>query len=528
MSRRATMKSCRATRASRVAASCAFAALVAACTLGPYYARPPSPTPAIYKEEKGWKPSQPQQPMSWQSWWMIYDDPLLDDLEKQVEVSNQNIKAAEAAYRESRAVVEVARAAFFPTVNFNGAATRSGAGSRARGGAGAGAGPGLSAGPTASNLFNVALGANWEPDLWGKVARTVESDVALAQMSAADYAAARLSAQATLAIDYFELRAEDELKKLLDDTVEAYKRSLQITKNQYEAGFAAKTDMVTAETLLRTTEAEDTGVGVQRAQLEHAIAMLVGKPPAQLSIAPDSLPNSVPAPPAGVPSALLERNPTIAAAERQMAAANAQIGAAVAAFFPTLTISASYGYESSAIANLLQAPYSYWSFGPAVAETVFDAGARAGQVVEARAAYDQQVAAYRQAVLTGFQQVEDQLAALRILEQQGKIEEDAVKLSREAVQLVLNQYKAGTVAYTAVVTDQAIQLSDEQAALTIRQDRFVASVSLIEALGGGWDDSQLPSSLQVETAAPLPGLPNTPDNDTPSWDISSWIMSILP
>jgi NodT family efflux transporter outer membrane factor (OMF) lipoprotein len=516
--------------AASLAAALAVAGLLAACEVGPDYVKPSAPTPAAYKEERGWKPSQPQQAMSWQSWWLIYGDPLLDDLEKQVDVSNQNLKAAEAAYRESRAAVVVARSAFFPTVSFTGAATRSGAG--AGGGSnGVTAVPGgiaVSRGPTASNLFNVGLGATWEPDIWGKVARAVESDVALAQMSAADYAAARLSAQASLAADYFELRAEDELKRLLDDTVTAYKKSLEITRNQYEAGFAAKSDMVTAETLVRTTEAQAIGVGVQRAQLEHAIAVLIGKPPEALSIAPDSLPNAIPSPPTGLPSALLERNPTIAAAERQMASANAQIGVAVAAFYPDVTLTASYGFESSMISNLMQTPSSYWSFGPAVDQTLFDAGARAGAVQEARAAYDQQVADYRQAVLTGFQQVEDQLAALRILEQEGTVENDAVKLSREAVQLILNQYRAGTVAFTAVVTDQAIQLSDEQTALTIKQDRFVASVSLIEALGGGWDESQLPSTLQVETQVPIPGIANPPDKDTPGWDVSTWFLSILP
>lgn len=482
--------------AAGVAAAFAGSALLSACTVGPDYKRPPAIVPAAYKEQDGWKPSEPRDAVNRGSWWSIYKDPVLDELEKQIDISNQNLKASEAAFREARAVVQEARAAFFPTLTLNGSAQRTG-----RGGGSASAVSttgGTSSRASSQTLYSLTLGASWELDVWGRIRRTVESDVAAAQVSAADLALARLSAQAALATDYFDLRVEDELKRLLDDTVAAYARSLQITQNQYAAGTVGKSDVVQAETLLKSTQAQAINVGVARAQLEHAIAILVGKPPADFTVVPAPLATEVPEIPAGVPSALLERRPDIAAAERQMAAANAQIGVAIAAFFPSVTLTGSYGYTGQVLGKLIQAPNSVWSVGPQLAETLFDAGARGAAVDQARAIYDQDIALYRQTVLTSFQQVEDNLAALRIEAEQAAVQEETVRLAQEATRLTLNQYRAGTIAYTTVITAQATELSSEETALTIRENRLTASVALIQALGGGWDSSQLPTREQVE------------------------------
>lgn len=470
-------------------------ALAAGCTVGPDYQRPSAPVPSAYKEA-GWKTATPEDGANRGDWWSIYRDPVLDGLERQIDVSNQTLKAAEAAYREARAVVAEAQAGYYPTISLTGSGTRSGQGS----GIVSGEGEGRSG--VTSSTVNLGAAATWDIDLWGRIRRTVESDVANAQASAADLANARLSAQGQLATLYFELRASDEQTRLLDASVQAFTRSLQITRNQYAAGVAAQTDVVTAETQLEQTRAQLIAVGVQRAQFEHAIAALVGKPPADLSVAPAAMPPDVPAPPAGIPSALLERRPDIAAAERLMAAGNAQIGVAIAAYYPDLTLSASYGFASSGLSNLLRASNSLWSLGPSLAETVFDAGLRSAQVAAARATYDQTVANYRQTVLTAFQQVEDELAALRILAQQDLVEKNTVRLAREAEQLTLNQYQQGTVAYTAVVTAQTTRLTNEETALSILQSRFVASVALVEALGGGWNAADLPSPEQVKEDRP--------------------------
>ncbi len=477
--------------AAGIAAAIAGTAFLSACMVGPDYKRPPAIVPAAYKEQDGWKPGEPRDAVNRGPWWSIYNDPVLDELEKQIDISNQNLKASEAAFREARAVVQVAQTALFPTVTLNASAQRSGTG----GGRGS---------ATARTLYSVALDGSWDLDVWGRIRRVIESDVASAQVSAADLASARLSAQAALATAYFDLRVEDELKRLLDDTAAAFTRSLQITQNQYAAGTVGRSDVVQAETLLRSTQAQAINVGVARAQFEHAIAILIGKPPAEVSIPPVPLAVEVPEIPAGVPSALLERRPDIAAAERQMAAANAQIGVAIAAYFPDITLSASYGYSGAVLGTLIQSSNSFWSVGPQLAETVFDAGARGAVVDQTRAIYDQDVALYRQTVLTGFQQVEDNLAALRILAQQAEVQAETVKLAQEATRLTLNQYKAGTVAYTTVITAQTTELSNEETALTIRQNRLTASVALIQALGGGWDTSQLPTREQVEDDS-MPG-----------------------
>jgi len=341
------------------------------------------------------------------------------------------------------------------------------------------------------NNFNATADASWAPDIWGKIRRTIESDVASAQASDADLAAARLSAQGTLATDYIELRVTDEMKQLLDQTVAAYQRSLDITQNQYKSGIVAKADVITAETQLEGAQSQQISVGVMRGQLEHAIAVLVGKPPADFAIEPATFGTAVPVAPTGIPSALLERRPDVAAAERTMASANAQIGVAIAAYFPDLTLTGAYGFSSSVLPGLIRAPNNIWSFGGTIADTVLDFGARSAAVRQARAAYDVAVANYRQTVLTAFQQVEDQLVALRILEQQYAVQDRTVKSANEAVRLTINEYRAGIVAYTSVVTAQATALADAQTLLTIRQNRLTASVALIQALGGGWDTALL-------------------------------------
>lgn len=481
----------------------ALLALIAlsACTVGPNYQKPSAVIPARYKEAEGWKPATPKEVASGETWWSVFLDPALDALESQVDVSNETLKSAEAAYREAQALVAEARAGYFPTLGLDGSATRSGTGS---GAVSSGSAHGSSRSGVEVNSFAATATASWVPDIWGSIRRTVESNVANAQASAADLAAAQLSAQAALAADYFQLRIADEDKRLLDATIVAYQESLRITQNKYNAGTAAQTDVATARAQLENTQAQEIAVGVQRAQFEHAIAVLIGKAPADFSIAPAPLITTVPITPSGLPSALLERNPTIAADERAMATANAKIGVAVAGYFPTFTLGASYGQSSSMLNTLFTSASSLWSFGLSdVSLPVFNGGLTAAQVRFARATYDQTVADYRQAVLTAFQQVEDQLAASRILEQQAAAEAAAVDDAKLAEQLALNQYLAGTVDYTTVVTAQATSLASQQTALTVLQNRFVASVDLIEALGGGWEMKDLPDTAQVEsTPAP--------------------------
>jgi NodT family efflux transporter outer membrane factor (OMF) lipoprotein len=478
-------------RASLAAAMIAGAAtLLSACTLGPNYARPGAEAPAAYKEAQGWKTAQPRETEPRGPWWTVFNDPQLDALLGQVEVSNQTIKAAEARVREARALTQQAQAAFFPIVTANASATRSGGG----GGTSSGAFNNGSQGSGARNNFNVALDVNWEIDLWGRVRRTVEAGEATAQASIADLEAAKLSAQAQLANDYFLLRAQDAEIRLLNDTVDAYQKSLKLTQNQYAVGVAARADVAQAETQLKSTQAQALDAGVQRAQLEHAIAVLLGKAPADFSIAPEVVATTFPPIPLGLPSELLERRPDIAAAERRTAAANAQVGVAEAAFFPSVTLSATGGFQSSVLSQLFSLPSRYWSLGPALAQTIFDAGLRRAQSAQAMATYDENVANYRQTVLAGFQEVEDNLAAVRILEQEAAVQDEAVKSARESLTITLNQYRAGTANYLAVVVAQAVALSNERTALTILGRRLTASVTLIKALGGGWDAAQLPPS----------------------------------
>ena len=478
----------------------ATASLLSACAVGPNYHRPSAPTSAHFKEAEGWKAAEPREAASGTNWWSVYDDATLDGLEKQIDISNQTLKASEAAWRQAVALAQGAGAQLYPAVDLTGSALRSRGAVNSFVTGNAGATQGTRA--PAVNQFSLTATGSWDLDIWGKIRRTIESDVASAKASEADLAAARLSAQGTLAIDYVELRVADEQLQLLTDTIKGYQRALEITQNQYKVGVVAKADVITAETQLEGAESQQIGLGVTRATLEHAIAVLVGKPPADFSIAPATLAATIPVVPVGVPSALLERRPDIAEAERKMAAANAQIGVAISAYFPDLTLSGTYGFASNVSAGLLHTPNNVWSVGATASDALLDFGARRYQVAGARAAYDGTVANYRQTVLTAFQQVEDELASLRILEQQFQVADQTVKDANLAVTLALNQYRAGTVAYTAVVTAQAIALNDAQTLLNIRQSRLVASVTLIQALGGGWRTSDL-SAVHVALPTPL-------------------------
>ena len=468
---------------------CAAAAL-AGCTAGPNYVRPTTDTPSTYKEAQGWKQAEPRDEQPRGAWWEVFKDAQLDALVKQVEVTNQTLKAAEARVREAHALTQAARAAYFPIVTANASASRSGGRGGATGSSGSTTGPG--GGPR--NNYNVALDVNWEIDLWGRVRRTVEASEATAQASVADLEAAKLSAQAQLAEDYFLLRAQDAEIRLLNDTVGAYERSLQLTRNQYAVGVVGRADVAQAETQLKSTQAQAIDAAIQRAQLEHAIAVLIGKAPAEFTIAAEPVPNEFPAIPVGLPSDLLERRPDIAAAERRAAAANAQIGVAESAFFPALTLSATGGFQSSLLSQLFSAPSRYWSLGPALAQVIFDAGLRRAQTDQAIATYDENVANYRQTVLTGFQEVEDNLVALRNLEQEAVVQDEAVKAARESLAIVLNQYRAGTANYLAVIVIQAAALSNERTAIGILGRRLTASVALIKALGGGWNEAPAAST----------------------------------
>lgn len=469
--------------APRWIAFAAALAFLAACTVGPEYVRPTVDTPQAYKEAGEWKVAQPRDAIERGKWWEIFGDSQLNALVEQIDISNQNVRVAEAQYRQARALVQQARAAFFPSVTGNVAATRSGAGSST-----------TNRGGGVANVFNLALDASWEVDVWGRVRSSVASSVAGAQASAADLETVRLSAQAELALDYFQLRVLDAQRQLLEESAAAYQKSLGLTRNRYAVGVAGKVDVAQAETQLTSTQAQAIDVGVQRAQLEHAIAILIGKSPAEFALAPVQFDVAMPQIPRGLPSELLERRPDIAAAERRVAAANAQIGVAKAAFFPSLTLSASGGFVSSSFAEWLTVPSRIWAIGPSIAQSIFDAGLRRAQTEQAIAAYDASVANYRQTVLSGFREVEDNLAALRILEQESKVQDDAVRAARESVTLTVNQYKAGTVSFLNVAIVQTAQLNNERTAVSILGQRFAAAVTLVKALGGGWSAPELPIS----------------------------------
>ncbi|OWY29016.1 RND transporter [Herbaspirillum robiniae] len=457
---------------------------LAACSVGPDYARPQmDEAPAVFKEGQNWNPAQPRDLAANGKWWEMFGDPQLNALVDQVDISNQNLALAEANFRAAMALVQSSRAAYSPTLDASASATRSRSSSSSSSSSSAGAG--------VRNSYSFALNASWEADVWGKVRRDVEASSASAQASAADLAAARLSAQASLAQSYLQLRVLDAQQKLLEETVEAYQRSYQLTQNQYAAGMAAKSDVIQAQSQLKTAQASALDNGVTRAQTEHAIALLVGKTPSNFTLPKAPLAAAAPLIPQGVPSMLLERRPDVAAAERRVASANAKIGVAKAAYFPSLTLSASGGYQSSTFADWFSLPGRVWSLGPQLAQSIFDGGARRAATDQAIATYDGTVASYKQTVLTAFQEVEDNLAALRILEQEAAVQDEALQAARQAVVLVTNQYKAGTVSYVNVITAQATALSAERSSLDIRNRRMAASVLLAKALGGGWDGKSL-------------------------------------
>lgn len=460
------------------------------CAVGPDYIPPPAPVPPAFKELKGWKIAEPLDTFDRGAWWSVYHDDVLDGLMRQVEVSNQNLAAADAAFRQAAAIVQQARAQLFPVfgLDYNAVRSHTGPAAAAAGSGSPGQAIGLAQTRTTVTLETTG---SWDLDVWGKIRRTIESDVANAQASEADLANARLSAQTQLATAYFNMRAADSLQRILNESVANFKRTQKITENQYNQGTVARSDVVVAQTQVKTTEALEINVAIQRAQFEHAIAVLIGLPPAELTIKPKPLGTKVPTIPGTLPSLLLERRPDIAAAERRIQAQSALIGVTVAAYFPDISVSGFIGWVGNR-AFPISVANEVWSIGGALSETLFDGGLRRAQVIAQEATYYQSVATYRQTVLTAFQQVEDQLVAQRVLAKQATAQNEAVTLSRKAVEIALNEYKAGTTSFTTVVTAQSTQLTNEQAALTVLQNRYLATVNLISALGGGWDTSDIP------------------------------------
>jgi NodT family efflux transporter outer membrane factor (OMF) lipoprotein len=454
-------------------------ALVTACAVGPNYKRPKFDASAAYKEADGWKPSEPNDVLNRGAWWEIYNDEVLNGLEARIEISNQNVRAAAAAVEEARALVRQSQSALWPSVSLSGSRIRTDTGASTLG---------------TSNVrttTNLDLQGSWNIDIWGQIRRGVESNRASAQASDAALAAARLLAQSELATDYFALRVQDQLQNILNDIVAAEQQSLKIAENRYRVGVAAKADVVSAQTQLLSSQAQQVNAPLQRAVLEHAIAVLTGEQPANFSVSVAQIRTDVPTVPAGLPSTLLERRPDVAEAERKVAAANAQIGVAISAFFPSLTLTGSDDYQGDTIGRLIRTANRVWAIGPSVALSVFDAGLRRAQVAQARATYEVNVDNYRQTVLLSLEQVEDEIVTLRVLEQQAIVEDAAVKAAREAEALTLNQYKAGTVPYSSVITAQTTRLNSEETALNVLSSRLQASVAMIQALGGGWDSTAL-------------------------------------
>ncbi len=449
------------------------------CMVGPDYQRPAMTAPAAYKEAPGWVQAQPADAAPKGDWWELFNDPELNKLEPLVSVNNQTLAADYAAFEQAEAITDEVRGQLFPTVGVTGSATRAGSG-----------GSGAASGPHTSGTFEGSV--SWSPDIWGKIRRQIQANAAAAQASAADLANATLSEQALLATDYVSMRGADAQITLLQQTVAAYQRSLQITQNQFNAGVATPLDVITARAQLEGAQAQLISAGEARAQYEHAIAVLVGHAPADLSLPPGQQIAALPEIPVGVPSTLLQRRPDIAAAERVMAENNAQIGVAIGAFYPDISLSALGGFSANPVTSLFSLSNALWSLGSSASETIFNGGTRSATVAAAQFGYQASIATYRQTVLTAFQQVEDGLSNLRILAQQAVVEQAAVADAARAVQIALNEYQAGTQAYTTVVSAQATLFNDQQTALTVQQDRLLASISLIQALGGGWQPSDLP------------------------------------
>jgi NodT family efflux transporter outer membrane factor (OMF) lipoprotein len=484
-------------------------AMLAGCNVGPKYMPPAATAPAVFKESPaqfkesgGWAVAHPQDAALRGNWWEIYNEPELNALEEQLNIDNQNIRQAFENFMQARALVREARSQYFPTVSIGGSYTRSQTsstiGSQTATSTNTGIGPGTqSASGQQSQLFSLPAEVSWEPDLWGKVRNAVRSSQYTAQLTAADLESERLTEQASLAEYFFEIHGQDALQKILDETVDADKKAVDSEQARYDTGVDDQISLVEAQTTLESAQSAAINLGIARAQYEHAIAMLVGKQASAFSIAVKPKTSAPPPIPLGLPSQLLERRPDVAAAERNMAAANAQIGIAYAAFYPSLTLSASGGVESSAIKNLLDSASRFWSAGPSISETVYDGGLRRATVNQYIATYNANLAAYRQSVLTAFQQVEDALAAVRILSQQIRRQQEAVDSSQVFLKLELARYDSGIDPYIDVTTAQTTLLGNQELLANLQVEEMTASVELIQALGGGWDRSQLPTPAQV-------------------------------
>jgi NodT family efflux transporter outer membrane factor (OMF) lipoprotein len=459
-------------------------ALLGGCAVGPDYHKPDVTTPAQFKNAEGWSQAKPADAFARGAWWEIYGDSQLNGLVETLNSSNQTVAQYEAQYRQARALVRSARGAFFPTVDLSAGKTRSSQGTGSSSSSLSSSSSGI------RDTYNTQLGVSWEADIWGKLRRGLEADTASAQASLADLASMQLSLQSELVQNYLQLRVIDEQKRLLEATVDAYERSLKLTQNQYRAGISARDAIAQAQTQLKSTQADLIDLQWQRAQYENAIAVLMGKPPSEFSLAPTTSIPALPQIPASVPSQLLERRPDIAAAERSVMAANANIGVAKAAYYPDFTLSLSGGYSSSTFSNWLSLPNRFWSVGPQLASTLFDGGQRSAEVDRTEAVYDQTVAQYRQAVLNGFQEVENYRVQLKVYADEAVVRAEALDSARESLRLTSNQYKSGLIGYLDVVNVQTTALSNERSVLTLLQSRLVASVQLIAALGGGWDAGQ--------------------------------------
>ncbi|MBV8845092.1 MAG: efflux transporter outer membrane subunit [Bryobacterales bacterium] len=477
---------------------------LAGCRVGPNYMPPSAPAPPAFKEQppQGWKESQPSDGALKGNWWEIYKDPELNALEEHVAISNQNVLQAEAAYQQARAAVQVSRAALFPTAGATPGITASANGGTSSGNSSlpiTSTGTGAFIGGTngVRTTFNLPFSASWAPDFWGNIRRGVTAAVANAQSAAAEIENAKLLYQAELAQNYFGIRGIDVQTSLLTRTQLSYREYLQLTENRFAGGIASELDIAQAETQLFGVESQLIELGVQRAAYEHAIAILIGKPPAEVTIPTEGVLAPPPEVPVGVPSALLERRPDIASSERRVAAANEQIGIAMAAFYPTITLSGSVGLANSNLLSLFTWPSRFWSVGSSLAETLFDAGRRRAVVGEQRAAYDETVGAYRQTVLTAFQQVEDNLSALRILQEESAKVQETVRAAQRTLELSTAEYRAGTANYLTVITSQAALLNAQVTASNVLTRRLTASVGLIQALGGGWNSNQLPTRQAV-------------------------------
>ncbi len=492
------MKMTNKIRAATAVLSIAVLFILQGCVVGPKYHRASVDTPGTFKEVTpddlkkmdGWKVAQPQDSVLHGKWWEIFGDPQLNALEEQVSISNQNVASAFANFMAARALVREARAQYFPTASVSTSITKQ------HQPASSSISPSAASGATFTE-YSLPFDASWTPDLWGRIRNTVRANIANAQASAADLENTLLTAQAELAVDYFQVRGQDALKDLLDATVKAYAESLDLTKALYETGIDSDESVAQAETQLEATQALDTNIGILRAQYEHAIALLVGKPASSFSIVVEPLKTPPPTIPFGVPSELLERRPDVAANERLMAQANAQIGVAKAAFFPTLTLSAAFGLETTNPSSWFTWPSRIWSVGPSISELIYDGGLRRATMEQYRAQYDGTVANYRNTVLTAFRQVEDNLAALRVLSKEIREQDTAIESAQRSLKLATDRYRLGIDPYLNVITAQTTLFSNQQTAVNLRITQIVDSVQLIEDLGGGWDASTLPTSQQI-------------------------------